>query len=131
MSRSSKRTATYWTIPSICVAAGLAYLVSAWVGGRPGLGVVLLSAMLVFAGIVLLAARRSETVRHLLDRRDERITAIDLKASAAAGGVLAVAVVAGAVVELGRGNSGEPFTWLAALGGIAYAAAVIAGRVRG
>ncbi|NUO60296.1 MAG: hypothetical protein HOV71_29355 [Hamadaea sp.] len=131
MSRSSKRVTTSWAGPAVCVAGGLAYFVSAWIGGRPGLGVLLLLLMLVFGGIVLLAGRKSETVRHLFDRRDERITAIDVKASATAGTVLVVAVLIGAFVELGRGHSGEPFTWLAAVAGIAYAAAVLVGRVRG
>ncbi|NUT18588.1 MAG: hypothetical protein HOV77_05345 [Hamadaea sp.] len=131
MSRSSKSVTTYWATPAICVVGGLAYLISAWIGGRPGLGLLLLLIMLGFGGVVLLAGRKSETVRHLLDRRDERITAIDLRASAAAGGVLIVAVLIGAFVELGRGHSGEPFTWLAAIAGVAYIVAVIHGRVRG
>ncbi|MEV0269721.1 hypothetical protein AB0H43_13155 [Hamadaea sp. NPDC050747] len=131
MSRSSKTGTAYWATPAMCLAGGLAYLIAAWIGGRPGLSLVLLALMLAFGVILMLAGRKSETVRHLLDRRDERITAIDLKATAAAGGVLVVAVLAGAVVELGRGHSGEPFTWLAAIAGVAYAAAVIVGRVRG
>jgi len=35
-----------------------------------------------------------------------------------------------AVVELERGHSGSPFTWLAAVGGITYIASVVAQRVR-
>jgi hypothetical protein len=85
----------------------------------------------VFAAAVVFASWRSETVRGLLDRRDERIVGIDLRATAAAGTAIILAVIVGAVVELGRGHSGAPYTWLAAVGGVAYLAAVVVQRMRG
>lgn len=130
MSGSAKNSAVYWTVPAICVVGGLAYLVSAWAGGRPMLGVSLLAIMLAVGAAIAYAGRRSETVRGLLDRRDERIAAIDLKATAVSGTVMVVAVLIGAVAELARGHSGAPFTWLAAIGGVAYAVSVVVGRVR-
>jgi len=79
---------------------------------------------------VLLAARRSETVRGLLDRRDERITAIDLQATAITGLVVITAILVAVVVEIGHGRNGSPYTWLGALAGLTYLAAVIVLRVR-
>ncbi len=126
-----RQRVTYWSVPALCVLGGVAYLVAAWHSGRPGLGVALLAIMLAFAAVVLLAARRSETVRGLLDRRDERITAIDLRATAFAGIVVILAILVGAIAELARGHSGAPYIWLAAIAGLAYLAAVVAQRLRG
>lgn len=131
MSRSGKRTAVFWLTPGIGVVAGLAYFLAAWLSGQPGLGVALLAIMLAFSAAMVLGSRRSETVRGLLDRRDERITRIDLVATATAGTALVIAVLIGAVIELGRGHSGAPYTWLAAVAGFVYIAAVVVQRVRG
>jgi len=132
MSQTSKRRRiTYWSVPAVCVVASVAYLAAAWHSGRPGLGVAMLAIMLGFGVVVLLAARRSETVRGLLDRRDERIVAIDLRATAFAGIAVIVAILVGAVLELARGHSGAPYIGLAVVAGLAYLAAVVAQRVRG
>jgi hypothetical protein len=131
MSGSGRRNAVFWATPALAVLGGVAYLVAAWVSGRPGLGAVLLGIMLAFAAVLVLASRRSETVRGLLDRRDERIVRIDLVATATAGVAVILAVIAGAVVELTRGHSGAPYTWLAATGGVVYLGTVVVQRVRG
>jgi hypothetical protein len=131
MSGSGKRSAVFWATPAVAVLGGIAYLVAAWISGRPALGAVLLGIMLAFAAALVLASRRSETVRGLLDRRDERIVRIDLVATATAGVAVILAVIAGAVVELTRGHSGAPYTWLAATGGLVYLGTVVVQRVRG
>lgn len=131
MSRSGKRSAVFWATPAVAVLGGIAYLVAAWVSGRPGLGAVLLGIMLAFAVVILLASRRSETVRGILDRRDERITRIDLVATAAAGTAVILAVIVGAIAELARGHSGTPYIWLAAIGGVVYLGSVAVLRLRG
>jgi len=125
-----KHGAVFWITPAVAVLGGVAYLVSSIVGGHPVLGVVLLLVMLAFAAILVLVAQRSETVRGLMDHRDERIAGIDLRATALTGVVLSFAVIGGAVVELERGHSGSPYTWLAAVGGVTYIASVVVQRVR-
>jgi hypothetical protein len=85
----------------------------------------------LFTGGLVLAARGSETIKGPLDGRDERIASIDLKATAIAGGVVIAAIIIAFVVEIGRGLDGLPYSWLGALGGLAYLGAVIALRVRG
>lgn len=120
----------FWITPAIAVLGGVAYLVSSTVGGHPAQGLVLMAAMFVFAGIVVLAARYSETVKGIMDHRDERLSGIDLRATAITGTALVLAVLVGAFVELGRGHSGAPYTWLAAIGGLTYIVAVIVQRVR-
>ena len=131
MSNNADTRWTFWVTPAIGLLAGLVFLLSAWAGGHPGVGAVMLAVMAVFAAALVLAGRRSETVRGLLDHRDERLAGIDVRATAAAGTALILAVVVGAVVELARGHSGAPFTWLAAVAGLAYVAAVVTFRVKG
>jgi hypothetical protein len=88
------------------------------------------ASMLLFTGWRVLAARRSETVKGLLDGRDERITSIDLKATAFAGGVVLITIIGAFVVEIARGQDGLPYSWLGALGGVSYIGAVVALRFR-
>jgi hypothetical protein len=130
MSRSIDRGGR-WTIAAVGLLGGLAFLVGAWLGGHPALGVVMFGIMAVFVAGFLLAARRSETVKGLMDHRDERFALIDLRATAATGGVTIVAIVIGAVVELAHGRSGAPFTWLGAIAGLTYLASVVLLRLRG
>jgi hypothetical protein len=114
----------------VAVAGGLGLLAAAWAGGQLRFGLVLLAIMLTFAVAVVAASRGSETVAGLLYRRDERISNIDLNATAAAGLVVIVAVVIGAVVELAHHHSGAPYTWLGALAGLTYVVTVVIGRLR-
>jgi len=131
MSSNGETTRTLWLTPICGVAAGVLFLASSWLGGHPGLGVVLLAIMVVFSGALVLASRRSETVRGLLDRRDERLSLIDLRATAASGLALILVVIGAGVVELARGRSGAPYTWLGAVAGLTYLVAVVIQRIRG
>jgi Na+/H+ antiporter NhaD/arsenite permease-like protein len=110
---------------------GVVYLVALSVAGHVLGGVLALAIMLAFSGALLLARRRSETVRGLLDHRDERISAIDLRATAITALVLIVVVLVGFVAEIARGHSGWPYSMLGFVGGVSYVAAVIVLRVRG
>src|SRR6266536_5063504 len=111
--------------PAVGLLIGVVFWIAAAAGGHPGAGAVMFGIMAVFSLGVLLAARRSETVRGLLDRRDERITAIDLQATALTGLVVITAILVAVVVEIGHGRNGSPYTWLGALAGLTYLAAVI------
>lgn len=122
---------TRWVTPAVGVLIGLAYLVAGWVAGNLTFGLVGLAIMLALSAGLVLAARRSETVRGLLDHRDERISAMDLRATAFAGMVVIVLVIGAFVVEIARGEDGMPYAWLGAAGGIAYVLAVVVQRVRG
>jgi hypothetical protein len=124
-------TRSKWFLPSFAVALGLVMLAAQWVGGNPGSGLVSLGVMAAFGALVLLGGR-SETIRGLRgDGRDERFRQIDVRATAFAGAAVIVAVIVAFLVEMARGNSGSPYTWLGALGGVAYLLAVVVLRVRG
>ena len=79
------------------------------IGGKPLDGVVALAIMLGFSGALYVIARRSETVRGLLDRRDERIAAIDLRATAVTALAMIAVVLVGFVVDIARGGTGWPW----------------------
>ena|SRR5215212_10782738 len=128
---ASKRPLNRWATPAFGLFSGVVMLVASWLGGHPGVGVAMLAIMAVFSVGIVLAARRSETVKGLLDRRDERISTIDLQATALAGLALISAVLVAFVVELAHGRSGMPYAWLGAIGGLSYLVAVITLRLRG
>ena len=121
---------TRWAIPATAAALGLAYLVAGLLGGSPGFGVFGLVLMLAVAAAFVLAARRSETVAGLIDRRDERINSLDRDASLIAGMTVLLAVLAMFVVELAQGRDGSPYAALGALGGVSYVAALAFLRLR-
>lgn len=127
---SPDRNLRRWSVPLVGLAIGIAYLVAAWISGNPVLGLEMLGIMLLFTAGLVIAATRSETVKGLLDGRDERITSIDMKATAFAGAVLIVAIIGAFVVEIARGQDGLPYSWLGAVGGVSYIGAIVVLRMR-
>lgn len=114
-----------WFLPAFCVFLGLCYLVAWSLGGDVGAGFVGLGIMSALGAVFLLGGR-SETIRGLRgDGRDERFAQIDLTATAVAGSSVIVAIIVGLMVELGRGGDGSPYSWLAAVGGVTYVAAIL------
>ena len=63
--------------------------------------------------------------------RDERFRQIDVHATALAGLTVTVAIIVAFLVEIARGHSGSPYTWLGAIAGISYLVAIIVLRIRG
>jgi hypothetical protein len=124
-------TKSKWFQPLLAVALGLLVFVAQWIGGNPASGLVSF-AILAGAGLVLLLGGRSETIRGLRgDGRDERFRQIDIHATALAGLAVITAVIIAFLVELARGHNGNPYSWLGAIGGITYIAAIIILRIRG
>jgi hypothetical protein len=120
-----------WFLPVLALALGGVVLGAQAIAGNPGSGLVSLGIMAA-AGAVFLFGGRSETIRGLRgDGRDERFQRIDIHATAFAGTVVIAAIIVAFVVELARGHDGNPYTWLGALGGVAYLAAVVVMRLRG
>lgn len=128
--RESERTLTYWIVPATAVAIGIAYLVAGLVGGDTTFAVTGLLAMVATGAAIVLAARWSETARGLLDKRDERITAIDRSATTFSGLCLILAVLAMFVVEVAQGRDGMPYSALGAVAGVAYLVSLVWLRFR-
>jgi len=129
--RSQAAMRSKWFMPVFCLALGVVVLAASWLGGQLGAGIFSLAVMAGLGLVFLLVTGRSETIRGLTTGRDERFAQIDLKATAAAGLVLLIAVIVAWLVEIARGHSGSPYYWLAALGGLAYVIAVAFFRWRG
>ncbi len=125
-----KRPAAFWLTPAVSVALGAAMGGASWAGGQPGFALFAFALMTALAIGMILVARRSDTVTGLLDRRDERITAIDRDATLIAGYALILAVISATFWQLATGGNPQPFAWLGALAGVAYLAALIALRIR-
>lgn len=124
-------TRTRWFLPLFAAALGVLMLAAQWIGGAPIAGAVSL-AIMCGLGAVFLLGGRSETIRGLRgDGCDERFRQFDVNATAAAGLAVIGATIGAALVEFAHGRSGSPYTWLAAVGGLVYVAALVVQRVRG
>ena len=130
MQANRKTNRQYWVTPTVGVLVGVIYLIAFSVGGRPGDGLIGLAVMVVFSATVAWLGYRSETVRGLLDRRDERITGIDLRATAVTALAMIVTVLIGFVIDISRGGNGWPYDLIGAVGGLAYVVAVGYSRTR-
>ena len=124
-------TSSKWFLPLFAVALGLVFFVAQWIGGSLASGLQSLAIMTAFGALVLLGGR-SETIRGLRgDGRDERFRQMDIRATALAGSVLIAVIIIAFVVEIARGHDGAPYSWLGAIGGVAYLIGVAVLRVRG
>ena len=128
---TSKTSRKYLATPIFGVAMGVVYLVALSIAGSPVWGMLALALMVAASGALLLARRRSETVKGLLDHRDERISAIDLRATAITALALIAVILIAFAVQIARGQSGWPYSMLGFVGGVTYVAVVIVLRVRG
>ncbi len=129
MQRTSRRTSS-WVAPSVSLLIGIAYFVAFWIAGHRADALFGLGLMSAIGGALLLAKRRSETVQGLLDRRDERIVDLDLRATAAAAGAMILAVLVGFVLTVARDGDAFPYAVVGAVGGVAYLAALVTFRLR-
>jgi hypothetical protein len=120
-----------WQTPLTGVVIGLGYLVAGVIGDNLDVGLFGLLLMVFISIGFVVTGRRSETVAGLMHRRDERINAIDAKATQVAGLTLIFLVLAGFMVELARGRDGMPFSGMGAAAGVAYVATLLWGRFRG
>ena len=126
-----RMTSSKWFLPTFALALGVVVFVAQWIGGSPSSGLFSLAILAGF-GLLILIGGRSETIRGLRgDGRDERFRQIDVHATAIAGTVVISVIIVAFIVEVARGHSGSPYTWLGAIAGLAYLAAVIVLRLRG
>lgn len=131
MSRSARVRLYFWATPALCVLFGLVFLLAFLASHQPLAGALALAVMVAAGVLSVVLGRYSETVRGLMDRQDERIVSIDQRAITGAAMVMVLALIAGTVVEVARGHSGAPYTWLAAVFGLTYLGALAVLRLRG
>jgi hypothetical protein len=124
-------TKSKWFVPLFAVALGIVVFAAQWIGGDPGSGLESLGIMTAFGALILLGGR-SETIRGLRgDGRDERFRMIDIHATALAGLAVILAIIVAFIVELAKGDNGNPYGWLGAIGGLTYLIAIVVFRIRG
>jgi hypothetical protein len=120
-----------WFLPGFSMGLGIVMMAAIWLGGDLSLGLQALGVMTIFAAIIFFGGR-SETIRGLRgDGRDERFRQIDLAATAIAGLAVITAIIVGFLVEAAQGQDGKPYSWLGAVGGLAYLVAIVVLRTRG
>ena len=129
--RSQAIIRSKWFTPAICLGLGIVMFAVSWLGGSLGAGIISLAILGGFGLVLLLLTNRSETVRGLTVGRDERFAQLDLRATALAGMVVLLAALVAWLVATARGQSGSPYGWLLAIGGLAYLFAFAFFRWRG
>src|SRR5689334_14445047 len=113
-----------WYMPAFSVFLGLLMLGAFAIGGDVGDGLFALGVMVLLA-VGILVFGRNETVRGLSGPgRDERWAKIDITASALTGLVLITVIIGAFLVEVARGEDGQPWSQLGAVGGVTYIIAV-------
>jgi hypothetical protein len=128
---SKSITSSRWWMPLFSLALGLIMFGAFAIGGSVGDGVFAFGVMAVLAAVFAIGATRSETLGGLGGSgRDERWAMIDLRASAAAGLVLILAVIGAWLYEIANGRDGSPYGQLGAVAGVAYVIAVAVLRWR-
>ncbi len=120
-----------WLLPLFSLALGVLICLVSWLGGQLGAGLISLAILAAFGLLILLLTGRSETVRGLTVGRDERFVQIDLRATAVAGLVVLVSMIAAWLIAIARGRSGHPYDWLLAVSGLSYLLAIAFLRWRG
>ena len=119
-----------WFLPLLAVFLGGLIFIAQTIGGDPGGGAVSFAILAVF-GLLLLLGGRSETIRGLRgDGRDERFAKMDIHATALAGTAVITAIIIAFLVEIAQGKDGMPYSWLGAVGGLTYIAAIVVFRLR-
>jgi hypothetical protein len=113
-------TRSRWWMPAFALILGAILFAAFAIGGDVAQGAISFAIMAV-AGTLFLFGRRGETLRGIGGpERDERWEAIDLRAVAYTGMVLLACIIGGWLYEVARGQDGEPFALLAAIGGVSY-----------
>lgn len=122
---TNKGKRSWWVVPGFALLIGVAYLIANWIGGNLVLGAGMFAIMVLYA-VILLVGGRSETVRVLRGQpSDERSRLFDLRATAFAGVVIMLILIAGFLFELSQGGDGQPYSAVLAAGGVSYIAGLL------
>ena len=110
----------------VLIGFGALMSIAAWIGGQRGLAVALaVFYVLCTIGSELWAARgRGDVAAILRTSGDERQRSLDLRATAIAGIVTIVFCLGGALADLARGGSGNPWVLICGVAGASYAIAL-------
>jgi len=112
-------------LPVWSLSLGVVVSAAVAIGGNLTVALINLGLFTAFAALFYFGAG-NETIGGLsAPRRDERWEMINQRAMAFAGTVVVLGLIGGWVVELAKGNDGNPYGTLFAAGTIAYFAAAL------
>ena len=113
-----------WASTAILAVLGGVAALAAWAGNEPYLAI-MLGVFYLLCGLAtyLWSRGRGDVAAVLRLSGDERQRQVDLKATAAAGMAALAFSFGGAVLDLARGGTGNPWALICAVGGLSYVAA--------
>ena len=112
------------TLATLAILGG-AIAAAIWAGGDHGLAVGVAGFYAVCCVALFVWSRGDGDVAAILRLSgDERQTMLDLRATAATGVATIVFCLGGAIVNLARGGSGNPWTLICAVAGFVYISAL-------
>ncbi len=112
-------------VTGVMVVGGGALALGALAGGQPLLAAMLAVLIAGFAAITYRWSGGGGDVAALLrSSGDERQRMIDMRSTAFAGVATILFCLGGGVVDLARGGTGNPWTLICAVSGVAYALAL-------
>ena len=125
MTMERNRRFRRWAVPTFCVVIGGVYLVAAWAGGDPGLGLAMMAIMAAYAA-VLVVGGRVEIIRVLRGQpSDEMWRHHNARAVSFSAYVLAFSLIGLVVYEISRGGDGQPYALLCLVGAVSYVSALV------
>ncbi len=125
-------TTRRWGSTGLLALLGAAVTVATWAGGEHGFAIGLGGFYLLCCLGAYLWSRGAGDMAALLRLSgDERQRLLDTTATAVAGLVTLGFCLGGAVVDLARGGSGNPWALICAVGGVAYLASLTVLQRRG
>jgi hypothetical protein len=128
---STKTTARHLATTGMLAGLGAAVTLASWAGGQPYLAVMLAAFYVLCCGLAYVRSRGGGDVAALLRLSgDERQRLLDLRATAITGLVTLAFCLGGAVIDLARGGTGNPWALICAVGGLTYVVALAIVRHR-
>jgi hypothetical protein len=121
---------SWWLMALIPVGLGAVVLAAEATDGELASGLVWFAVMAGFGALLALGGRFDAIRQARGDTEDERDAMINLRAMAAAGQVMIVALTGCIVFALARGDDPSPYTQLMAVGGACYGVALLVLRRR-
>lgn len=120
MSTTNRRKIN-WLGVAAAPAGGIAMCVAAVASDRPWLGVACLAITFGFAAALVIFSRFSDTAALLGDDiHEERNVHIHQRAGLYTLNILGLFLIGGGVYDLARGGDGDPYAFLAFVGGVTY-----------
>lgn len=124
-------TARRWATTGTLAVLGAAVTLATWAGGEPYLALMLGGFYVLCCAVAYLWSRGSGDVAAIIRLSgDERQRQIDMRATAFAGMAALLFCLGGAIVDLARGGSGNPWALICAVGGLSYVVALAVLRRR-